>query len=157
MHTVGKSYLKPGFDSFPLFIGDNMSQLNYPNLKNGGDGRKSDKYSPFRSLIRNIKNRCKNRKTKYYITVEDIKELWDKQKGMCFYSGLKMNLPPTSNGFKGRPLMENCSVDRIDSDKPYQKDNIVLCCYGANLGKGIWNAEEYIKFCKLVTLYDWGD
>ena len=133
-----------------------MSQLNYPNLRNGGDGRKKDEYSPFRSLLRNIKNRCKNKKIEYYIDVEDLEELWNKQNGKCFYSGVKMNLPLTSNGFEGRPLMENCSVDRIDSDKSYQKDNIVLCCYGANLGKSIWNKEEYINFCKLLSKYHGG-
>lgn len=136
---------------------EESKQNSLNNLKDGGKGRKRDDYSLFRSLIRNIKYRCKNKKTEYYITVEDIKDLWDKQKGTCYYSGLKMNLPLTSNGFKGKPLMENCSVDRIDSNKPYQKDNIVLCCYGANIGKGIWSEEEYIKFCKYVTMYDWGD
>ena len=133
-----------------------MSQLNYPNLKNGGEGRKRDKYSLFRSLIRNIKYRCKRKVSNYYITVEDLRDLWIKQNGKCFYSGLKMNLPPTSNGFEGKPLINNCSVDRIDSNKPYKKDNIVLCCYGANLGKSIWTEEEYIIFCKLVSKYHGG-
>ena len=132
-------------------------QNSLNNLKDGGEGRKRDDYSLFRSLLRNIKNRCKSRHINCYITLKDIKELWDKQQGKCFYSGLSMNLPLTSNGFRGKPLINNCSVDRIDSNKDYQKDNVVLCCYGANIGKGIWSSEEYIKFCKYVTFYDLGD
>ena len=80
-----------------------MNQIKYPNLLRGG--KQSDRYSLFRPLIRNIKSRCKNKKIGYHITVEDIKDLWDKQRGMCYYSGIKMNLPPTSSGFKGKPLM----------------------------------------------------
>ena len=120
-------------------------------------GKRNNEYSLFKSLMRNIKNRCKNKKIEYYITVEDLKELWDKQDGKCFYSGIKMNLPLTSSGFSGKRLMENCSVDRIDSNKLYRKDNIVLCCYGTNIGKGIWSKEEYINFCKLVSKYNNGD
>jgi len=146
---VGK-ILNDNIKKNPILI-----QIRLKNLEKGG--RKQNIFSPFKSLIRNIKNRCKNGKTEYHITIEDLKDLWDKQDGRCFYSGIKMNLPKNSNGFKGKPLMENCSVDRIDSNKPYQRDNIVLCCYGANIGKGIWNKEEYIYFCKLVSKYNNGD
>ena len=122
----------------------------------GISGKNNDEYSPFRRLMSSIRTRCKNKGIKCPILIEDLKELWDRQKGRCFYSGTKMILPKNSGDVKGRQLMKNCSVDRIDSDKPYQKDNIVLCCYGANLGKGIWSGEEYIDFCKTVSKYHGG-
>lgn len=122
--------------------------IRLKNLKKGG--RKLNTLSPFRSLIRNIKNRCKYKKKKILISAGDLRDLWNKQEGKCFYSRLKMNLPKDSNGFRGKPLIRNISVDRINSEGSYTKSNIVLCCYGANIGKGIWSTREYINFCKLV-------
>jgi len=131
-----------------------LTQIRLKNLENGG--RKLTVFSVFKSLIRNIKNRCKRKESNCHITVEDLRNLWIKQNGKCFYSGLKMNLPKDSNGFKGSPLINNVSIDRIDSKKSYRKDNIVLCCYGANIGKGIYSKEEYINFCKTISKYHGG-
>ena len=82
-----------------------LNAIRLKNLKNGG--RKRTIFSPFLPLIRNIKNRCKNKKREYYITVKDLRDLWIEQNGKCFYSGLKMNLPENSNGFRGKPLINN--------------------------------------------------
>lgn len=133
-----------------------LSKIRINNLKKGQDrkGRKRDEFTPFKGLLKSIKSRCKRKGMICSITVEDIKKLWDKQQGKCIYSGLKMNLPKDSGGFRGRPAIRNVSIDRIDLSKSYEKNNIVLCCYAANIGKGIWKTSEYINFCKIVCEYN---
>jgi len=73
--------------------------------------------------------------------------LWEKQNGICFYSGVEMVTPNT----KEKRSIYSASLDRIDSNKPYQKGNVVWCCWGCNAGKNEWSAKEYIDLCTLVA------
>jgi len=49
--------------------------------------------------------------------------LWEKQQGLCYYTGEFMNL----KGYKEKDPRA-CTVDRIIPDIGYVKDNLVLCC-----------------------------
>jgi hypothetical protein len=66
------------------------------------------------------------------ITEEDLRRQWDLQGGKCYWLGLDMNIDDvyTTNNPWGP------SVDRLDNDKDYTPENIVICTMFANLGRG---------------------
>jgi len=73
------------------------------------------------------------------ITLEDLKEQWDKQGGKCYWLNIDMSL---SDLLVSRSPFAP-SVDRIDSSRGYHKDNIVLTTRFANLGRGAYDNEDF--------------
>lgn len=102
-------------------------------------------------LYSDLKNNAKKRNIKVEITIDDIKQLYDKQTGLCALSMFKMthnkqpNDSPThiNNKF-------NISVDRIDSSKDYTIDNIQLVCAIVNIIKYDMGTNEFIDVCKKI-------
>ncbi len=45
------------------------------------------------------------------------------------------------------------SLDRIDSTKGYTEDNVVLCCWTANMMKNSSTVSEFVDWCKKVADY----
>ncbi len=78
-----------------------------------------------------------------------LSELWDKQNGLCALTGVKM----TFAMFKGR-TPTNLSVDRIDSDLKYTKDNIQLVCFAANMIKSDMSMDVFLDFCQKAINYN---
>jgi hypothetical protein len=73
------------------------------------------------------------------ITEDDLRELWEKQNGLCHWLGIKMSLEDL---FVTRSPFAP-SVDRIDNTRGYHKDNIVLCTRFANLGRGAYHPDDF--------------
>lgn len=66
------------------------------------------------------------------ITEDDLRQQFIKQDGKCYWFGIDLD---PMDIFKPRyPLA--LSVDRIDNEKVYRPDNIVITCRLANLGRG---------------------
>lgn len=49
--------------------------------------------------------------------------------------------------------IENFSVDRIDSQKHYKKDNVQIVLYEINAMKMDFPQEEFIQLCREVIAY----
>jgi len=114
-------------------------------FKKGGDNYpKEDR--EFRYILKRLKD--KNRK-KCYLTLEDLKNIWNKQNGICPYSKIKLKLPTHSNP---NPDVQYymASVDRIDSSKPYIKDNIQFVSRSMNYAKNVMSHEQTLEFIKLI-------
>jgi 5-methylcytosine-specific restriction endonuclease McrA len=79
------------------------------------------------------------------VKVKDLVELWHQQQGLCHYC----DTPMSYTG--GARHATTVSVDRINSNLPYVKENIVLACWACNAGKGTFSADEYVQHCKLVA------
>lgn len=60
--------------------------------------------------------------------------------GYCALSGIKIYKK------KGRSKLETASLDRINSNLPYQKGNVQFVSYGLNLAKNSFSNEEMIEF-----------
>ena len=103
-------------------------------------------YSPFRRIY----NSVKNRKKVCNISIYDLREQWEKQKGICPYTGWRLTLPEKSSS-KLRKAPDRASLDRIDSSKGYTKDNIQFVSLMAQYAKHDWNEVEVIKFFKSVS------
>lgn len=106
---------------------------------------KIDKYSPFRALLKNCKNIGRK---KCEICLEDIKKQWEKQNGICIYSGVSLILP-LFNDIK-TPAFLTASIDRIDSSKNYTKDNIQIISITCNFAKNKLSHDEMKQFIDII-------
>ena len=80
------------------------------------------------------------------ITKEFIKELYLKQDGKCAIS----KIPMTYIAGSGKHIT-NVSIDRIDSNKGYTKDNVQLVCSQVNMMKSDLTFDELLSFCKSIV------
>lgn len=86
--------------------------------------------------------RKSNQSTAYHevsITIDDLKEQWEKQNGKCYWLRIDMSLEDLM--ISRSPFA--VSVDRLDSNGHYTKDNIVLTTRFANLGRGAYAGEDF--------------
>jgi hypothetical protein len=78
------------------------------------------------------------------LTVNDINEMYKNQKGLCYW--FKIPLIPSNNS----KHPQQPSLDRLDRNKGYTKDNVVLTCYSANIGRNENNLETWKNFLNLL-------
>ena len=83
----------------------------------------------------------------WFLTSDDLVELWEEQEGKCALTGQIMTW------YKGEgPQDMNVSIDRIYPDKPYYKINIQLVCYRMNIMKHTLNDSELYWWCKNLVV-----
>lgn len=73
------------------------------------------------------------------ISIEDIKDLWEKQNGKCYWLGIDMSLEDLE--IKDSPFA--VSVERLDNNLGYINGNIVLASRFANRGRGAYNGSDF--------------
>jgi hypothetical protein len=88
----------------------------------------------------------KHRKIENTLTVDDINEMFKNQNGLCYW--FRIPLVPSSKG----KHPQQPSLDRLDRNKGYTKNNVVLCCYSANIGRNENDSETWVEFLKLLNL-----
>ena len=82
------------------------------------------------------------------ITPEYLKEIWEKQNGVCPYTGIKMLLPESSSKYHKIKSLKKASLDRIDSSVGYRCGNVEFVCYAVNLGKNNHTKSEMEEFVR---------
>ena len=82
------------------------------------------------------------------ITINDLKDLWKIQKGKCYWLGIDMSLEDLFESHS--PF--SVSVDRLDSEKGYHRNNIVLTTRFANKGRGSYDNINFVE--RLNTLLE---
>lgn len=117
--------------------------------------RKHTNYKHFAPyFLRQIKRhltRGNNRKLEFNLTVKDLDELYENQEGYCYYSGRYLMLPDFSLGHKYQQSDYDVSVDRIDANKGYTKENCVLCIRQINQMKMDLTVQEFYNLCNDVS------
>ena len=123
---------------------------------------KKDQYTPFRWYVRTsiwigLKARSKINKTpknkKNFITLKYLKFLWEKQKGICPYTGIKLKLFTHSlSRYKTnmKSDIRYASLDRIDANKPYAKGNVQFVAWPINYAKNDMSDKQMKRFIKLI-------
>lgn len=125
------------------------------NVKNLGDGNKryditqhsgnrNDNLTKFRYHFRNISKRDKE----LNISIEYLKEIWEKQEGVCPYLGIKLNIN-TYGKIKKDPVT-SASLDRIDSSKGYIKGNIQWISRSMNYLKNDMTNQQVLEVIELI-------
>ena len=103
------------------------------------------------SLWQCLLGNAKNRNICVKIEKKCIYELYEKQKGMCYLCNSQMTYNGERNKNRTDMAINNISVDRVDSSKEYEKDNVKLSCYICNIMKGDLDLKEFKDLCKNIA------
>lgn len=124
-------------------------RINTDHLKKGSD---ADQYSPFRFFYNLCKRRSKEKLgLEFDLTLEDIKKQWEKQKGICPYTGWKLKIAECLSSKKSiKKSPDRASLDRIDSTKGYIKGNIQFVSLISQYAKNDWNEKVIFEFANAV-------
>jgi hypothetical protein len=95
------------------------------------------------------KHRAIRKKIIFDIDDEFITELFEKQKGLCKYSGVLLDISNTG-GNDNQININSLSIDRIDSDKGYTKDNVILVTAIVNTMKNDLSENEFLKIINKI-------
>ena len=124
----------------------------YPGRKRKRTTEENIKHNEFEKKRRTTLNgwaayaiRQSRKYNKCNLTKDKIIQLWEKQKGQCAITKMKMELI-TEPRAHNRP-----SIDRIDNSKGYTINNIRLVWYFVNIARSTFSDEEFIKCCKAVV------
>jgi hypothetical protein len=86
------------------------------------------------------------------VTPEDIKEIWYKQDGKCYWFGVDLDLGLLYNDHSDwmpkHPLAP--SIDKINIDGDYSKDNIVITTRFANFGRNVCDFDRFGEIAKIL-------
>lgn len=93
-----------------------------------------------------IKTGARVRDILFEITPEEAKELFLSQNGKCYYSGVDLVLPTVDSYIK------TASLDRLDSNKHYYKENCVWCHKDINKMKNKLTEERFLYLCQKIAL-----
>ncbi len=111
-------------------------------------GNKRDNYTKFRYYLRNSLKRFKDND----LTLEYLQEIWDKQQGVCPYSGVKLTLSTYTKISKD--TIYSASLDRIDSNIGYLQGNVQFVSTAINYMKGVMSHEDTIKMCDIIAKHN---
>lgn len=123
------------------------SDENRQHLKNNGGWNPGN--SGYIEFLRRIRNRKKSQECD--LTIQQLKELWENQKGICPYTGWQLELPKHRTSRSPRVA----SLDRIDSSKGYVLGNVQYVSMMANFAKNNFTIEEMAEFCDAIKK-NWG-
>lgn len=102
----------------------------------------------FYIILQQIKKGAECRNLDNQISLEQLKLIWDRQNGECFYTGIKLYFPIKRDDLK---LENGVSVDRIDSNKGYTCDNVVFVHKDINTMKQFYSHDRFVKLCRLIS------
>ena len=112
--------------------------------ENLNSSNRLDIYSPFRNYLKLAKRRNKDSWDECNLTLEYLKDLWDKQQAICPVTGITMTMYPTTNW--GRATPYQASLDRIDNDKGYIKGNVRFVVLIFNYARNTFADQDVIQF-----------
>ena len=120
------------------------------SLLKGYEANRLDEYSPFKYSLNKARSRSKERGEETDLTLEYLKEIWEKQNGLCTYTNIIMEMPRSSQDEDIKKSPTKLSLDRINPDIGYFKGNVEFVCYCVNVMKNDFTKEEMIDFIKLI-------
>jgi len=95
-----------------------------------------------------IKEGARSRNINFNLTIEDAWNIYEKQNGLCSISGVKIRFPENKKDVL--KWLEKASLDRIDSNVGYEKNNVQWISKPINFMKGKLSDGELIKICELI-------
>lgn len=99
-----------------------------------------------KSRLAASKTRAKKKQVVFTLTFKDLLDQWEKQNGKCFYTGLPLKIK-VETYFDNKEVL---SIDRVEPDKGYSRENVVLCCDCINTMKSNMTMEQFKKYLSLL-------
>jgi hypothetical protein len=128
------------------------SQLGVSNFKNKNPNYRGTKDIPHVFFSR-AKYGAIDRNIEFNITIEDMQNQWDKQFGLCYYTGRPLRFYLTKTVDKRNTLSFKASLDRRDSSLGYSIDNIVWTTKTINCFKMDLSEKDFVELCTMVYDY----
>ena len=91
---------------------------------------------------------AKSRNIDFLITIEDAWEIFEKQNRKCALTGIGLNFR------KGETRIQTASLDRIDSNLPYTKENCQWVHKDINKMKGGLSEDIFLEYCKKIVKWN---
>jgi hypothetical protein len=96
-----------------------------------------------------IRRKCRDKNIPFDSDIRNILiDQWEKQKGLCFYSGRKMSI---SGDYHTN--LDAMTIDKVDPKLGYVKGNVVMSCRIFNAMKQNLTYHEFMEHCKEVLEY----
>jgi hypothetical protein len=92
-----------------------------------------------------IHSRCKRTKIPFRISIDDLRHQFKVQNGKCYYTHR------TLTGYQENIENFSLSVDRVDSSRGYEKDNVVLCGTIINKMKLNLTTSQFVSLCSEIV------
>lgn len=124
-------------------------------IRAGGRHLKPDGLEPFRLHMGWLRARCKRSGVEFTVDEHDLKRQWDKQRGLCPYTGWAM-LNPDKPARVGAPLPKvphRASLDRVDPSRGYVPGNVAFIALLANYAKNDWDSSVVVDFAQAVAAH----
>lgn len=128
----------------------NTSERNI-NLLRSQSRIAATKYTPEDKPFREYQRRCFNRKNKSNgcdLTIEYLRDLWERQSGRCALSNI-----PLSHPTETRNINIMASVDRINPKEAYKQGNVQYVSCALNYAKSSKGDESVRELIKLIKDY----
>lgn len=97
-----------------------------------------------------VKAQASRRGILFLLSKEDMLAQYLKQDGKCALTGLHMLCEITRKDAK---MNTSTSIDRIDSNGPYHRDNIQIVCRAVNTMKNDMTHSELLRWCGAILAY----
>jgi GH43 family beta-xylosidase len=93
--------------------------------------------------VMSAKKRARKDEMSFNISTPLMHEIWEKQQGKCAKTGVEM----------GRigDKWTSPSIDRIDSSRGYEHDNVQWVCWRYNDAKSNMNDDQFVAMCLAVA------
>lgn len=125
-------------------IGRELKKKYRQNQKNKDKEKLKYKERKIRLWANVLLHNSKKRDCENTLSVDDIIEIYEKQNGLCYWFKIPL-IPSLTNKHPQQP-----SLDRLDRFDGYHKNNVVLCCYAANIGRNDTNKETWENFIDVL-------
>lgn len=109
----------------------------------------SDEYTMFRYMFKKARQRSVRYGREFSITLDDLKNIWELQKGCCNLTGVPLVFGETL--YDKEHGGTTASLDRKDSRLGYTLDNIQIIHKKIQDLKSDWDQKELISFSYLIT------
>lgn len=113
---------------------------------------RNDEYTEFREHLRRINSRCKRNKIYTNVSLQDLKDIWEAQDGVCPYTSIKLKNPSWNRKRDSLeiPKHERASIDRINPELGYVRGNIQFVSMLINFAKWSLTDKEMHDFIRII-------
>jgi hypothetical protein len=138
-----QSYLRQNYAKESLKLGKECKKCSNKRVENCHRGwHRGVRVSWFNKF----KAGAELRGIQWGLTIDDVADLMQLQNSLCALTGWGIEFPES-----GSPQKALASLDRIDSKKPYTKENTQIVTRQVNMMKQQYSQEDFIKVCKAVA------